>query len=366
MTFSPLFKKNTVLLLLGLMTSLGTLAQDMKIEVSGWYNDGWIKQSHKSYLKNHTRFSQVNPYWYNLGTTDDYNEDIDGSIYKRTYAFNSSHIDDVHERGDLVLPAIGDVSRFQMNKIINNPEASNALIQNLVNEAVKHNFDGWDINFEKAYANTKDAKALFGDPKKQQQLFTDFVESLAAKLHEEEKRLSVTIKAAENAQMEAIEIFDYSALGQTSADYFKVMVYDNHYNSAPDWGASPSPIQGLPWVENCINYLLENGIPKEKFTLAVGLHGYEWPNDGSKSACKETNYADVMARNPTKIHWNAGAQETYMDYVKNETPYRVYIGDFKTVKLRLELIKKYELAGVAFWSLGKEDMLIYKGLNDLF
>ncbi len=37
------------------------------MELAGWYNDGWDDESHAVYTAKSHLFSEVNPYWYNLG-----------------------------------------------------------------------------------------------------------------------------------------------------------------------------------------------------------------------------------------------------------------------------------------------------------
>ena len=100
-------------------------------EISGWYNDGWNTESHDIYMKYHNLFSIVNPYWYNLGTSTS-SSIANGKIYERSYAFNNQEIIEIHNNGDLIIPAIGDVVQGQLNKILNSSRARKRLIDNLV------------------------------------------------------------------------------------------------------------------------------------------------------------------------------------------------------------------------------------------
>lgn len=99
-----------------------TLQVKNDYDISGWYNDGWNRESHDVYMKYHHLFSMVNPYWYNLGTSTN-SSTASGEIHEREYAFNQQQIKEIHDNGDLIIPAIGDVASGQVNNILNNPQA---------------------------------------------------------------------------------------------------------------------------------------------------------------------------------------------------------------------------------------------------
>lgn len=75
-------------MLIGMM-ALGSYA----IEVAGWLNDSGnvYDGSFQKYVRNADVFSEINPYWYNLGCSD-YGPGlaaVDGSINLRVYAYDA-------------------------------------------------------------------------------------------------------------------------------------------------------------------------------------------------------------------------------------------------------------------------------------
>lgn len=66
------------------------LASNVAREVSGWYNDGWNATSHASYMANDHIFSEVNPYWYDLGSQQNLTL-TDGTISERAYAYTAQN-----------------------------------------------------------------------------------------------------------------------------------------------------------------------------------------------------------------------------------------------------------------------------------
>ncbi|MFZ4262188.1 glycosyl hydrolase family 18 protein [Sphingobacterium sp. HJSM2_6] len=197
--------------------------KESSIVVSGWYNDGWNQTSHQVYLNNDKLFSEVNPYWYNLGTDSQEpgNSVADGSIYERPYVFNAQQIAQVRSRGDLMIPTIGDMSRNQINEILASEASQENLINNLTQKALYRNYDGWDLNFEHANEIDKDK-------------FSAFVKKLGKALKNNHKILDVTIGGIPNELEESYWIFDYNALNIPEVRYIKIMAYDQYLRGTPN------------------------------------------------------------------------------------------------------------------------------------
>lgn len=328
------------------------IGEDLSIEVAGWYNDGWDDESHAVYTRFNKVFSEVNPYWYNLGSSDGGTQAAltDGSIYERSYVYNASKVQEVHSSNDLVIPTIGDNATGQINKILANSTSRQALISHLVQTAVSRNYNGFDLNFELGQPTGQAAFALF-------------VDDLAKQLHRVGKRLSVTLKAADSTAAEAYEIFDYQRLGQTATDRFKVMMYDHNF----DAGANvPGPIADYHWMLASLKYMIGRGLPASKIQL--GLHNYAWIwKQGRNGKFKlQTPFSTWSVLQNQPLKWNSTALESWADYQLNGTHYQAYIGNARTVARRLELVKTFGLAGVVFWTLGREDQQIYSNLFQVF
>lgn len=326
-------------------------ADDAAIEVAGWYNDGWDDESHADYRQHASTFSEVNPYWYNLGTADSGRggNRVDGSIYERSYVYSSAKVEEVHGLNDLVIPTIGDNASGQINRILASATARQTLLNHLVDTAVQRHYDGFDLNFE---LGTADGQAAFAD----------FVDDLAKALHAVGKRLSVTIKAADSSRAESWEIFDYQRLGQTAADRFKVMMYDHNF----DAGANvPGPIAEYSWIVNSLTYMIGRGLPANRIQL--GLHNYAWVwKQTSTGYVMQTPFSTWSALQGQTLQWNATARESWTDFSYSGANYRAYVGDARTVAERLPLVRQFGLAGVTFWTLGREDQSIFASLSQTF
>lgn len=319
-------------------------------EVAGWYNDGWNALSHQAYLDNHTLFSETNPYWYDLGTPQDLYA-TDGSISERGYAYTPQDVIDAHNNGDLVIPTIADHGVGQINAIINNPTAKANLINNIVSVVQNRNYDGFNLNFESGENNSRAQ-------------FTQFVNELASALHANNKKLSVTIKAVVNNTEENWYIFDLNSLGASAADRLKIMAYDKNF----DKGANvPGPIAPINWVRNVLNYTINTkGVPSSKVQLALHNYAWTWKKVGTgdwQIMFPHDTYEGVQARCPSAAwNWNATALEHWKQCKVGGVTYRSYVGTSDTVMARIPLVDEFNLAGVAFWVLGKEDSSVYTSM----
>jgi spore germination protein YaaH len=344
-------QKTSIILPLILSFSI-VKSQDLGKEIAGWYNDGWDPESHTIYKNNHTSFSDANPYWYNLGTSDESpgSDATDGSIYERAYAFNATEITDIKSRGDLVIPTIGDMATGQINTIFANATARQKLITNLVNTAVNRGYDGWDLNFELGIETGKAA-------------FTAFVNDLADALAVKGKVLDVTTGAFETATRESYWIFDLDGLKTSRARRFKIMAYDNNLGGNGTFG----PVGSYTWVKQVLDYMVvQRGLPANKVMLGIANYGWIYKENATSPEYPFATYSYIKSKAGLVSTWDDAAKEVYGTFTEGGINYRCYYNDSRSVSARLDLVNQYGLAGAAFWVLGREDAAIYPILAQKF
>ncbi|OPZ31956.1 MAG: putative sporulation-specific glycosylase YdhD [Bacteroidetes bacterium ADurb.BinA174] len=316
-------------------------------EISGWYNDGWNTESHDIYMKYHNLFSIVNPYWYNLGTSTS-SSIANGKIYERSYAFNNQEIIEIHNNGDLIIPAIGDVVQGQLNKILNSSRARKRLIDNLVNTAIVRNYDGWDLNFEKAHEKDK-------------ALFSAFVNQLGNTLQSKGKVLDVTIGAFNSTTSESYWIFDLDGLKTDAVRRIKIMAYDQHL------GENPIPLDAvgdISWVRSVLNYVIhQRNVPSDKVILGIPNYGWSYTYNAVTSSWTIqfpfSTHTYYMSRPSFQTWWQDVYKENYAEWTDAGVSYAAFYNNAQSVQERLRLVTEFNLAGACFWVLGREDENIY-------
>ncbi|MCP3940471.1 MAG: hypothetical protein GY710_03190 [Desulfobacteraceae bacterium] len=335
------------------------------VELAGWINDtGFMyDEGFQKFVENKEFFTEINPYWYNIGTSDygDGTYIVDGLIYRRD-AYDERIVTEAHDNDahrTLVLPTIADgwipdfSSGNQVEQIINNPTARQTLINNLVADAVAFNYDGWDLNFEASPTIVGNGRATF----------PSFIRDLALALKAEGKKLSVTIKCVKSSTDEERELFDIAALAEIEEVWrFKIMGFDNNFELGED---VPNAIADYYWLDNCLEYMLRTqGLPANKTQL--GLHNFVriWENTGGSSYIHDSvnfrSFDWLQEYNTSPYNWDYTTKESWVDFTYENSTYRAFIGDAPTVSARFPLIDKFDLVGLTFWVLEAEDDQIYQ------
>lgn len=205
-----------------------------------------------------------------------------------------------------------------------------------------YELDGINIDFENVYL--EDRAPL-----------VDFLKQLDAVLTRQ--GVSLSVDAAPPWGSDQWSLFlDRSALARI-ADYIILMAYDEHYADSPVSG----PVASLGWTEKAITESLKL-IPAEKLVMAVPLYTRVWTEtaDGaggvsvsSKAIGMKDQEDVILGKDPVYVFDEKAGQMT-VSYEEDGAMKRIWLEDEASLKARLQLIKKYDLAGLASWRRGFE------------
>jgi spore germination protein len=158
--------------------------------------------------------------------------------------------------------------------------------------------------------------------------------------------LSLSLPARTSEREWWYDGYDYQALAQI-ADRIMIMAYDQHHN-----GGEPGPVAGNDWVERVINYLLPQ-IPQEKFQLGLGIYGRDWPETGVGRAIFIEDARNLAASKGITIQKDQPSGVSWFTYTDDSgVKHQVWFEDRDSAQAKLELVKKYQLSGVALWRMG--------------
>ena len=132
------------------------------------------------------------------------------------------------------------------------------------------------------------------------------------------------------------------------------MAYDQYGQSSTIAG----PVAGLNWVENNLNKMIErDGIDSAKLVLGIPFYSRQWNiKDGKVIKTTAISMENANKQLGNNAEWNEElsqyvvTSETNSNGVKTIT----YVEDEKSLEKKLELVEKYNLAGVAAWRRGFE------------
>ena len=237
-------------------------------------------------------------------------------------------------------------------------------------------FDGIDIDYE---------TFAFGDDRDTWQAtrpnWVLFVEELSEALHEVDKTLTVSVPPMYDPERTGGDrgywVYDYEAIGKV-VDYVRVMAYD--YSTA-----EAGPIAPIAWVKGLVSDI-KKMVPAEKLILGIPAYGYNWPtstlgvcpvgqepkrqNQSTKSAAALAAGLGII---PTFDPDRAESTFTYNERLTGTDPSgadaectvtrTVWYADARAVYERAWLAERQDLAGIAIWSLGSDDELVWPGID---
>jgi spore germination protein YaaH len=232
--------------------------------------------------------------------------------------------------------------------ILDNPSMQDRVASELVDEAKKMGYIGYELDFEQMDASYKDK-------------YTSFVSDLHNALNQAGLSLSVAVvsKISDNPTdykndlwQKLIGAYDYSALGAAS-DFVTVMSYDD-----PD---SKGPIARRDWLLKVIAYSALH-IPKEKISLGIGLYYWDWNNVTKKliSIGGYEGMQNVMKKYNPKYAYSSVEHAPYITYGKKGVGYTMWYENGKSISDKISLAQKSGFRGVSMWSLGLEVPSVWK------
>jgi hypothetical protein len=177
-------------------------------------------------------------------------------------------------------------------------------------------------------------------------------------------------------------ITDITSLASASDALF-VMAYDFHRPTS-DTAGPVAPINGAGiHAEYDITTMLKDYLtlaPPEKLILGVPYYGYNWLVDGKEAEAERIPGDDVLGysisqtyeyvmdtklEHDPEVLWDEEAQVPYFTYISTEkgTTRQVYYENKDSLRLKYQLAKDNNLAGIGIWALGYDGG--YQDLWDL-
>lgn len=221
-----------------------------------------------------------------------------------------------------------------VKRIITNKAKREKLINDVINELVKNNFVGVNVDFEELEQNDDAA-------------FVAFQKELYQKLHA--KGLLVT--------QDVIPFntdYDYKKLANFN-DYLFIMAYDEFSGDG-----APGPICDQKWIEAVIDDAAKK-IPASKMILALGGYGgYDWPKGDQGESVTYQQILTLARDEEGTIEFNNDTYNLSFTYEDdNNVPHTVYFTDAATTFNTMRFATEYGLSGVSLWRLGAEDSRIW-------
>ncbi len=277
----------------------------------------------------------VSPTWFHL-------EDGEGNLKNLA---DPAYVKWAHDRGYQVWGLFSNgFEQKRTTQALSTYDKRMKMIKQLLAFAQMYSLQGINIDFENV--NLKDKQNL-----------VQFVREMSPLMHEQGLVVSMDVTAKSNSESWSM-FYDRKALIQ-SLDYMMLMAYDEHWASSPKAGS----VASLPWVEKSITTLLkEDEIPPSKLILSIPFYTRVWTEtkkNGKTSVSSKAVFMDMPQRiiKEKKLTpvFSPETGQNYVEYNENGKLNKIWIEDETSVRARIELVKKYDLAGVASWRRGFEN-----------
>ena len=257
---------------------------------------------------------------------------------------------------NMVVTNIGQSGGFDSDlahTILNNPQIQETLINNILNIATQKNYAGVDIDFEYLYPEDREN-------------YLAFLRSLKSRLTPRGLALSVAVapKYRDNQNGILYEAHDYKGIGEI-ADRVIIMTYE--------WGyvyGEPMAISPLSEVEAVISYAVTR-IPANKILMGMPNYAYDWTlpwrQGNAAKTLTNTQALNLALDTGSTIQFDTRAQAPYFNYTdSNNVAHIVWFDDARSINARLNLVNKYNLAGVSYWTINNFQPVNWSVLDNMF
>lgn len=281
--------------------------------------------------------------------------DKNGNLRENVGSEGQAYIEWAHNNGYKVWPMLSNAeaatsSLSITSKIMNSYELRQKLIESIVNKCVKYDIDGINIDFENMKKEDKD-------------MYSRFIIELTPRLKEIGLVTSVDVTAPDGGETWSL-CFDRHVIGDV-ADYIVFMAYDQYGVSS----TKPGTTAGYNWVELSLNkFLKTEELDPQKIILAVPFYTRVWTTNSEGKIVSNNTVAikniDKVIPDGVDKEWDNDLKQNYVEYIDEQNKKQIWIEDIDSLKAKVSLITKNNLAGVGSWKKDMESPEIWKMLKD--
>lgn len=223
--------------------------------------------------------------------------------------------------------------------LLENPEAREQLIENILANIREKNMFGVDFDFEYVFEENRDQ-------------YTELVRETRERLNEAGYLVTVALAPKTSADQQGLlyQGHDYRGMGQ-AANLVLLMTYEWGYTYGPPMAVAP-----LNQVRRVIEYGISE-IPPDQILMGIPNYGYDWmlPFVQGESRAEKISNDEAVARAQrfgAEIQFDELAQSPYYYYTDPEgNDHVVWFEDARSWRAKLELVAEYGLAGISYWNI---------------
>lgn len=266
----------------------------------------------------------------------------DGNIKENIGENGQRYISWAKSKGYEIWPMVkcDNLLTENMRAILSDYKKRENLIKQIVELTRQYELDGINIDFENIKKDDKD-------------YLSRFIIELKPRLESLDAKLSVDVTAPDGSPNWSL-CYDRKTIGDV-ADYIIFMAYDQTSKKSSTIGSNAA----YNWVEaNVVKFIKNEGVDPSKIILAIPFYARLWKIN--ENGTVESGF-DISIKEQEKYtnkaqekEWLEGTEQNYIEYSEKGYAYKMWLEDEESISKKLDLIKKYNLAGAAFWEKGME------------
>jgi spore germination protein YaaH len=288
-------------------------------------------------IKDMPGLNVVSPTWFSV-------IDDQGTVKNKA---DSRYVRWAHARGYKVWALVDNgFDPARTSAVLSDLRKRESIIQQILAYASLYSLDGINIDFENINYSDRG-------------LLVQFVREMAPLCREQGLVVSMDV-TFKSKSLNWSMCYDRKALAQ-AVDYIMVMGYDEHTAGSPVAGS----VGSLPWVEEGLQAVLEE-VPADRLLLGVPFYTRLWREETKNGVFTVTSKAlgmeaaeETLRQNRAVIQWDAVARQNFGVFREGQAQCKIWLEDQESMALRVALVKKYGLAGIASWRRGFEKPAIW-------
>ena len=258
---------------------------------------------------------------------------------------SSSYVQYVHNQGIEVWAVIDNFNMAcDLQEVLKNTSQRDTLISNLVADCKRYGIDGINVDFEQVSPETEEH-------------YIQFIRELSVACHKNELIVSV-----DNYVPTAYTAFYNREEQGRYVDYVVIMGYDEHTSSSETTGS----VASIGFVEQGIIDTLEM-VEAAKIINGVPFYSRGWSTkDGEISVQTLTmgGQEQFISNHGIYVEWDEQTAQYYGENTVDGVFYQIWVEDDESLQRKLDVMTKYDIAGVAQWKLGIETSDVWQNISN--
>lgn len=253
----------------------------------------------------------------------------------------TDYVSKAHDMGLEVWALIENIEysdSIDMYEILSSTTTRKVLIDNLVNEVLNCGIDGINVDFEQISMDCGEH-------------YVQFLRELSIPCREH----GIVLSVDNYVPTGYTDHYDRAEQGVV-ADYVIIMGYDEHYAGSEVAGS----VASINFVEEGIARTVEE-VPANKVINALPFYTRIWETTTENASTSISSQAvgmqmaeDYVTNHNIEVAWDDETCQNYGEYTSGNTLYQVWLEDERSIQVKLNIMEKYGIGGVASWRLGFE------------